>query len=153
MGRKAVREGEHKEIGERLKTIRIQLGLSLDDMVETSGVSRSYLSEFERGVRLPNSRYLRFLFERYGGSIHYVYSGIGDVLVSSRDEGEMFFNFGKYADEIKEMLFYMTHEVHTLFDMLTAFTEYKMEHPAIAENMKRVMAERSKPNPPGGDGE
>ncbi len=40
-------------IGERVRAERVALGLSLEDVAERSGVSRSMVSEIERGRKVP----------------------------------------------------------------------------------------------------
>jgi len=44
---------ELRAIGERVRTERVRRGLSLDEMADLSGVSRSMVSEIERGNKVP----------------------------------------------------------------------------------------------------
>lgn len=44
---------ELRVMGERLRAARLERGLSLEDLAERSGVSRSMVSEIERGRKVP----------------------------------------------------------------------------------------------------
>ncbi len=44
----------HTKIGENLKNIRKQRSLTIDQLAEISGVSKSMISEIERGIRNPS---------------------------------------------------------------------------------------------------
>jgi transcriptional regulator with XRE-family HTH domain len=46
-------------LGERIRDRRLQLGLSLRDLAERSGVTASFLSQVERGVTSPSIESLR----------------------------------------------------------------------------------------------
>ena len=68
--RKEQRVYAHNDIGKRLKEIREASNLTLDRMSADSGISRSYLAEFERGAKMPNSKYLTYLFKRHNANLH-----------------------------------------------------------------------------------
>jgi transcriptional regulator with XRE-family HTH domain len=46
------------EIGERMKTLRLQLSLTLDELAGRSGVSRAMISRIERGEASPTAQLL-----------------------------------------------------------------------------------------------
>lgn len=56
------REAIFKEIGMNLRMIRDKIDLTMEVISKETGISRSYLSDFERGVKLPTHKYLKYLF-------------------------------------------------------------------------------------------
>ena len=58
-------ETGRKEIGKQLRAVRERLNMTLEELSQDTGISRSYISEFERGVKLPTSKYLRYLHDRH----------------------------------------------------------------------------------------
>jgi transcriptional regulator with XRE-family HTH domain len=130
---------KYRDIGNRLKRIREKLGHTLDTMNKDAGISRSYLSEFERGLKLPNTRYIKFLFEKHNVNIHYIFNGKGDMFNPSENEKLLYYNFGKFEEEIKELLYYITNVPHALYDVLGHFTEYKLNNEAY---LKKIAARK-----------
>ena len=58
------------EVGRVLKAIRIKRNMSLRDVEKLTGVSNSYISQIERGIRgLPTMKVLERLLEAYGFSL------------------------------------------------------------------------------------
>jgi len=112
------------ERGKRLKAIRQHLGKSLGDINEETGISRSYLSDFERGTKLPTGKYLQYLFDSCNINLNYIYGTSQEML---RENTVEVFDFGKYQDEVDKMLSAMNACPHTLFAMLGYFAEYEMK--------------------------
>ena len=61
------------ETGNQLRAIREDLRMTLDAVSKETGISRSYISDFERGFRLPTSKYLRYLQDRHQVNLNYVF--------------------------------------------------------------------------------
>jgi len=58
------------EVGRTLKAIRIKRNMSLREVEKLTGVSNSYISQIERGIRgLPTIKILERLLEAYGFSL------------------------------------------------------------------------------------
>lgn len=53
-------------LGERLKARRKEMGLTLTELSELSGVHYSYLGRIERGKRFPSARILRMMAQPMG---------------------------------------------------------------------------------------
>lgn len=64
-----VDEGEGRELGRRIRTLRDRRGLSLRAVAETAGVSESFLSQVERGVASPSVASLRGIAEALNESV------------------------------------------------------------------------------------
>lgn len=114
-----------KEMGQRLRLVREQLGFTLVKMKEETDISKSYISEFERGKKIPASKYLFQLAEVFKVNLNYIFTGSGDPFISA-DSGKVSqYEFGKYEEEINDLLFHMAHIPNAKFAVLQFFTEYK----------------------------
>lgn len=58
-----------KILGTRLKELRIKKGMSLEDVQKETGITKSLLSRYERGVVIPGLVALITLSRYYGVSI------------------------------------------------------------------------------------
>lgn len=56
----------HKQLGEKLRTIRQKRGMSLRNVSEKSGLSTGFLSQLERGMLNPTISTLQRLSEAFG---------------------------------------------------------------------------------------
>src|SRR5947209_10883095 len=61
-------------IGERLKRLRLERGLSQRDL-SSPGVSYAYISRIEAGARSPSVKALRMLARKLGVSVEYLETG------------------------------------------------------------------------------
>ncbi len=99
-----------KETGKKLKAIRKELGLTLNQLSQAVGISAAYVSDFERGRKLPRGNYLRYLAQTHNVNLNYIYS----------DEKEMFrsrakpIDFGKFQEEAYKVVKLMA-DVRPLF--------------------------------------
>lgn len=114
-----------KDIGQRLRTVRERLGFTLDQMKKETGISKSYISDFERGKKIPASKYLFHISEIFNVNLNYVFKGKGDVFFSADSEKNPLHDFGKYEEEINDLLFHITRIPNALFAVLQFFSEYK----------------------------
>jgi transcriptional regulator with XRE-family HTH domain len=60
-----------EDTGPQLRNIREDLRMTLDAVSKETGISRSYISDFERGFRLPTSKYLRYLHDNHQVNLNY----------------------------------------------------------------------------------
>lgn len=137
-----IRDKKFTDYGARLKRIRKSLNLTLDAIYQETGISRSYVSEFERGVRLPTSKYLIHLVEKYGVSMDYVFHGIGDPFVTNNEKDKSdALDFGKHEDDVMDMMFHMANVPVVLYEMLGFFSEIKFEKETM---IKRILEKAGK---------
>ncbi len=127
-----MKEGPHRYIGIKLREIRDKLRLKADDVNRELGISRSYVSEFERGIKLPTIKYVKYLHDKYNVNINYIFCSDSEMFRPDEDRGERW-DFGKMGDAVEEMLDYMSSNPQLLFAMLLKFTEYKMENKKFLE--------------------
>jgi transcriptional regulator with XRE-family HTH domain len=86
------------DIGIRLRCLRDTLNITLEKMKELTGISRSYISDFERGRKLPSARYLFYLIDDFGADINYILTGRGEMFLRSKEGAENRYDFGKYEE-------------------------------------------------------
>ncbi|MCX6582158.1 MAG: helix-turn-helix transcriptional regulator [Candidatus Aminicenantes bacterium] len=125
------KEALYKEIGMQLRAIREQLHLTMETISKETGISRSYLSDFERGVKLPTAKYMKYLFVHHNVNMNYVFSGEGRKFRPTAEETTP--NFGKFQDEVDKLLHFMADMPHALYAVLGYFTEYKMVNHKLIE--------------------
>lgn len=114
-------------IGQRLRIVRTSLGLTLELMRMETGISKSYISDFERGKKTPSSKYLFHLSHKFNVSLDYIFKGIGTPFVSADSGMISKYQFGRYEPEIVDLLEHISSVPSVLFAVLEFFTEYK-EH-------------------------
>jgi len=115
------------ELGVQLRAIREKLGLTLDALRKEVGISASYISDFERGVKLPTPKYLRHLHNKYNVSIDYVFGGSNKMFRPGKED-LLQADFGKFEAEVNELMIYMSKIPHCLYAMLLHFSEYKIDN-------------------------
>ena len=113
----------YKNTGLQLKAIREELRMTLDAISQETGISRSYLSDFERGFRLPTSKYLNYLHHRHQVNLNFIFGTEGRKFRPGTDEA---LDFGKFQEEVDKMLVFMAEMPHALYAVLGFFTEYKL---------------------------
>jgi transcriptional regulator with XRE-family HTH domain len=124
-------ENRYKEIGSRLKAIRKHIGVAIEGFSKDSGISRSYISDFERGARLPTSKYLYYLLRRFNVNLNYIFcTEDWKFLPETADPPP---DFGNYRENVDEMLYAMVRLPHVLFLMLGRFESLKLEDKALME--------------------
>jgi transcriptional regulator with XRE-family HTH domain len=122
-----MRVGPYKDIGLQLRSVRERLKLTLDDLHGEIGISRSYISNFERGLKLPTVKYLKHLHDKYGVSLDYIFCSNGRMFRGGGEATAMV-DFGKSQEDVDGMFRLMARVPHALHSMLVAFAEYKLEH-------------------------
>ncbi|MCP4156896.1 MAG: helix-turn-helix transcriptional regulator [bacterium] len=122
----------YADIGKRLRIIRDRLDKTMDALCKQIGISRSYLSDFERGYKLPTARYLKFLHDKYDVSLDYVFGG-SDIPFIKKDEEEPI-DFGKMKEEVEEMLLLLSQMPHALFAVLGYYSEYKINNKKLIKD-------------------
>jgi len=115
-----------RDIGRRLKNVRSAVKYTLDKVYDETHISRSYVSEFERGRKLPTSKYLKYLIETHNVNLNFIFTGKGEMFIPHKERRPEIYDFGKFDQEIKDLLFHITHVPNALYEVLAHFSEYKM---------------------------
>lgn len=129
----------YKVFGLQLKAIREEIRMTLDAISKETGISRSYLSDFERGFRLPTSKYLNYLHDRHKVNLNYVFGSEGRKF---RTGAEKTPNFGMLQEEVDKLLCFMAEMPHALYAVLGFFTEYKLTNKELIEKQRIEKSEK-----------
>lgn len=139
-----MRKQKYIEIGKKLKSIRERFNWTLSTLSKAAGISPSYLSDFERGFKLPTSKYLKYLHENLNINLNYIF-GTEDPMFRLKAEKHVKPDFGKYDEEIEELLYYLSRLPHALYSVLGYFTEYKIQHKQLIKEFNEELEERGEP--------
>ncbi len=144
------------EVGNRLKAVREELKLTMDQMREISGYSKSLISSAENGLKKPSVLYLYALYDRYNVSIHYILNGKGPMFlpvlaveeekpeVSGLEREEASEAFIQSDDNIRRLLYLMEHVDMVRFAVLSHFIEYKTQHKRLIDDLLEEKRENVK---------
>ena len=119
------------DIGLRLKAIREQLQVTADAVSKETGISRSYISDFERGFKLPTSKYLKYLNDHQNVNMNFVFSG---ELPMFRPKGkDVPPNFGEFQKQVDAVLQLMAEMPYALYAVLEFVEKYKRLNKELIE--------------------
>lgn len=82
------------EIGERIKIVRDEIGLTQSDFASKIGIGQAALSALEKGVRSVTDRNIDLICREYSVSPDWLRTGEGDMFVQSDDS-----LFDRFIDE------------------------------------------------------
>jgi transcriptional regulator with XRE-family HTH domain len=125
------KEAKYRDMGGRLKAIRKEQELTLDEIGRDVVMSRSYLSDFERGFRLPTVKYLKYLHDLHNVNLNYVFGSDSRKYRPVQDEATP--DFGRFREEVDDLLRFMAEIPHALYSVLGFFTEYKLMNKKLIE--------------------
>jgi len=119
------KEAFYTEIGQKLKEIREKTGISKSGIGKDSGVDRKYVSFFERGLKLPAAKYLKYLHDSHNVNLNFVFCG-------ERNDSRLGYN-DKMVDLLRNegvdtLLCLMADIPHVYHSVLTFFAEYYMNN-------------------------
>jgi transcriptional regulator with XRE-family HTH domain len=73
-------------VGDRIREIREELGLTLDKLADKTGISKGFLSDVETGKRDISSEYLLKIADAVGASLDYLLRGENSTSSSTRQK-------------------------------------------------------------------
>jgi transcriptional regulator with XRE-family HTH domain len=73
-------------VGDRIREIREELGLTLDKLADKTGISKGFLSDVETGKRDISSEYLLKIADVMGASLDYLLRGENSTSTSARQK-------------------------------------------------------------------
>ena len=123
-----------EEIGERLKNVRHHFKMTMDEIGRETKTSRSYLSDFEKGYRLPTTKYLKYLYHKHNVNLNYIFGGIEPMFRASSNETLP--TFGPFQQKVEEMLTFLSEMPHALYGVLAYVTEYRLNNKDLIEKQK-----------------
>ncbi len=124
----------YKEHGVRLRYLRQELRLTMDVVSKDTGISRSYLSDFERGFRMPTSKYLTYLHEHHKINLNYIFGSEGRMF---RSGSAKIPDFGMMQGEVDNLLRLMGDVPTALFAVLGFGAEFNMKNKELIEKIRK----------------
>lgn len=121
------------QIGKRLKEVRKKTGKSLEKMGEITGLSKSGISDMEKGLKKPSTVYMHALNIKFGININWILTGKGAM---SSPDIELNLNFGIDNDIIKNLIFCIEHVDVIRYDILKYFSQKKDEYQEFIKKIK-----------------
>lgn len=100
--------------------------MTMDEIGRATHTSRSYLSDFEKGYRLPTTKYLRYLYEQLNVNLNYVFGGKDPMFRQTTLENVP--SFGPFQESVEDMPAFMAEMPHALYGVLAYITEYKLNN-------------------------
>jgi len=120
------KEISYKDSGDRLRDIRRELRITMDLVSRETGISRSYISDFERGYRLPTAKYLCYLHDRYNVNLNYIFFGESNMFKLGKENIPPYFTYLQGA--IDKLLCFMHGNLAACFSILAYAEKYKLEN-------------------------
>jgi transcriptional regulator with XRE-family HTH domain len=68
-----------KDIGDRIKAVRLPNNLTQQLFAESLGIAQGYLSELEKGIKMPSDTFLIALSYRYEINMDWLLAGKGEM--------------------------------------------------------------------------
>ena len=85
------RLGMEKTIGERIKKLRKVLKMTQSEFAEAMGISRSYITEIERGAKIPTEKILYLISRTFNVSLKWLKEGEGEIFLPKEGVEEVEF--------------------------------------------------------------
>lgn len=121
-----------KVIGNRLKSVREELRLTINGIREITGISKSHISEMENGIKRASLKYLVALAENFNVNINWLLTGRGNMFKAGI---ELNMDFGTEDNKlIEEMIFYLNNANIVRHDLMRYFIQYKRENREILKD-------------------
>ncbi|MCP5049578.1 MAG: helix-turn-helix transcriptional regulator [bacterium] len=109
-----------KQIGERIKKLRKEKGLTQDDMVKYLHCGRSNYSKIESGQVMAGGALLAALHLTFNTSLDWLITGKGSMFYQAAA-----IDFGDYADDVRELLNDMARSKATKHSVLSHYYTYR----------------------------
>jgi transcriptional regulator with XRE-family HTH domain len=123
-----------RHYGLQLRAIREDLKMTADSISRETGISRSYLSGFERGFRLPTAKYLKYLHDKHHVDLNFIFCGSGRKFRPSKEDGPP--DFGSLQEEVDRLINTMAESRPVLFAVLGFFAEYELANKEILDRVR-----------------
>jgi transcriptional regulator with XRE-family HTH domain len=137
-----------EETGCRLKLFRKSRGITIQDLSERIGISRTTISDVERGHTRPPVHFLLALFKLYGLNINWLLSGEGKMILK-REAASLAAaraaSTNVMEDEYNQLLFYLENAPVVKYAVLGFFREYFHKNKDIIEENIHITRKRNQP--------
>jgi transcriptional regulator with XRE-family HTH domain len=124
-----------KEIGIRMRKIRKTLGYTQAHMVSFFDIGRANYSRIEKGEIFPTATTLNTLLKEFNVSLNWLISNEGEMFLEKKKPGLKNRAFGKYIEEINDLLLHLEKIPMVRHAVLGFFMEYKMNNQGILQEI------------------
>ncbi len=138
-----------REFGQRLKSARKELGLTVDDVCVLLDVKRNSYYKYEHGARFPKFDVALSIMDNLGVSFNYLMTGNGEMFLDREPVltggcqlvQEPRPVYGEFTDQVSDMLYYIRNSTCVKLAVLKFFREYRYEKAdMIAAELRKVAA-------------
>jgi transcriptional regulator with XRE-family HTH domain len=135
------------EIGQRIKKIRLQLGLRQKEMAGQLQVPNSYLSDIECGKGNPGHLLFFKLTTQFNVSLDYLFHGSGETFLNTQSQKESKKETAgdRYVDEIKtieDLIWYLKNSTIFYHQIMALASRFQYENEEIIK--RNIEKHRSK---------
>lgn len=126
------------KVGDRVKKLRIELGLTQGQMAKDLGTTEMIIDEIEKGIRQINISQVRLLEINYLASKNWILQGLGDVFIKELPD----VNGGITSEQNQSINQLKNYELMTpeRFDRLIAIMEHQQESiDKLVENHSKAL--------------
>ena len=136
------------EVGARLRAAREALKLTMEQMRDITGYSKSLISAAENGLKKPSTIYLFAMLDKFNVNINYIFSGKGKMFMEPEDKEkreknelkelesiEGISSFIQENDNIRELFFLMEHVDMVRYAVLSFFIQYKTQNRHLIDEL------------------
>ena len=117
-----------KDIGTRIKKIRLELGYTQEQMAAFFGIKRAGYRRYEGGETTPGVQAFEMLAERFNVSLEWLIRGEGSMVRSVDDPEPRVPEFEKPVEEIWDLVVHMEKIPLLRFKILSFYHQFKMDH-------------------------
>ncbi len=130
------------DIGQRLKAVRKRLQVQQKDMAAAMKVASSYLSEIENGKGNPGPEFFVRLAAEYPINLHYLFMGVGDMLVDEEGKAKkQEINLDEAVETVEQVTRLIEDSVYLRSVIMTSINKTLFEEKAIIkDNIKKKKA-------------
>lgn len=139
-----------EETGSRLRLFRKSRKITIHDLSDRIGISKSTISEVERGHAKPPVNLLLAMFNLYGLNVNWVLTGEGKMILKkdaaslSRRKAT---STGVMDDEYNQLLYYLENAPVVKYAVLGFFREYFHKNKDIIEENIHITKKRMASTP------
>ena len=124
------------DVGTRLRAARATLKLTMEQMRDITGYSKSLISAAENGLKKPSIIYLYAMKDKFDVNINYIFSGKGPMFRETGEEekGEAI-SLSKADQNIQDLFYLMENVDMVRFAMLSFFIRYRTQNKQVIEEL------------------
>jgi transcriptional regulator with XRE-family HTH domain len=125
-----------KEVGNKIRFVRMQAQLNQAQMAEKLGVSRVQYSRLETGQAMPNLLILHKLSMMFSVSLDFLVAGKGMINYVPPNPARRNYDFGDEKDAVDQLLEKMYKLLPVRYAVLTYFIDYYKDNRYVLEKVE-----------------